>query len=165
MIEVYWDFWYGGLAIAAISIFMTVFTGKFLMVSKGYAGVCSVLSKKPFFHSPDIGGFFGWRSLFIYGIAIGGLLAALTSQQGFVPSFAYGKFDVIFGDSLAIKALVLIFGGFLWGYGARVARGCTSGNSISAISKGSVAGLLATIGFMVAGVVVTFTLNYIAGAL
>ena len=165
MIEIYWDFWMGGLAIAAIAFLITLLTGQFIGVTKGYASICSIVSKRPFFHRKEMGGPFGFRTLFAVGIMIGGLLAALTTEGVWNPSFDYGWFDKLFGDNLAAKAGLLIFGGACWGYGARLADGCTSGNAIGGLSKGSLASLVTTCGFMISGICATFLINYLLGGL
>ncbi|GAB4441556.1 MAG: hypothetical protein OHK0011_23990 [Turneriella sp.] len=157
-----WPFWLGGLAIAGISVALVVLTGRFLSVTRGYASACAIFSKLRFFQRPDLGGPFGFRTFFTVGLVAGGAIAALTTT-GWQPTFALGKFDQIWGDSLVTKGVVLIAGGFLWGFGSRMAKGCTSGNSISGLSKGSVASLVATGGFLVAGVAVTFLLAAVSG--
>ncbi|HMV37180.1 MAG TPA: YeeE/YedE thiosulfate transporter family protein [Turneriella sp.] len=157
-----WPFWLGGLAIAGVSVALVILTGRFLSVTRGYASVCSIFSRMKFFQRPDLGGPFGFRTFFTLGLLAGGAIAAFTTT-GWQPTFALGKFDQIWGDNLAVKAGVLIAGGFLWGYGSRMAKGCTSGNSISGLSKGSVASLVATCGFLVAGVAVTFLLAAVSG--
>ena len=164
MIDVYWDFWIGGLLIAAIAFLITILTGGFLSVTRGFVSVCSIITQRPYFHTKDIGGKFGFRTLFFFGIITGGFVASLT-ENGWVPSFEYGQFDHIYGDSLFVKAAVLIVGGICWGYGSRIAKGCTSGNSISGLSKGSLASLVTTIGFMVSGISVTYLINYLMGTL
>ena len=165
MIDVYWDFWIGGLLIATVAFLITLLSGQFIGVTKGYASICSIVSKRPYFHRPEMGGPFGFRTLFVIGIVIGGLLAALTTDGGWNPSFSYGWFDRLFGDSLLVKAALLIFGGACWGYGARMADGCTSGNAIGGLSKGSLASLVTTCGFMISGISVTFLINYLLGGL
>jgi len=160
--EFIWPFWFGGLMIAAVAVTLVVTTGKFLSVTRGYASVCSIFSRLNFFKRPDLGGAFGFRTFFTIGLVGGGAIAALTTV-GWHPTFALGKFDAIWGSNLWVKAGVLIFGGFLWGYGSRLAKGCTSGNSISGLSQGSLASLVATGGFMVAGIAVTYAIAYISG--
>lgn len=160
--EYIWPFWWGGLAIAGVAIAVVVLTGRFLSVTRCYAGVCALFSRLRFFQSPDIGGALGFRTFFAVGIIAGGALAALTTT-GWQPTWVLGKFDQIWGQSLALKALVLFVGGFFWGYGSRLAKGCTAGNSISGLAKGSLASLIATCGFLVAGMAVTFLLSAISG--
>ena len=158
----FWPFWIGGLAIAGVSITLVVTTGKFISVTRGFASACSIISRLKFFQRPELGGPFGFRTVFILGITLGGALAALTTT-GWHPTFALGKFDEIWGTHLGVKAAVLVVGGFLWGYGSRMAKGCTSGNSIAGISKGSLASIVATVCFLIAGVIVTFMIAQISG--
>jgi len=165
MIAQYWEFWIGGFAIAAVALLITIFTGQFIGVTRGYVSICSIVSNRPYFHRPEMGGPWGVRTLFVIGIVIGGLLAALTTEGTWAPSFAYGQFDQLFGDSLLTKALLMTAGGICWGYGSRLAGGCTSGNSIAGLSKGSLASLIATMGFMIAGISVTFLINALLGGL
>jgi len=49
--------------------------------------------------------------------------------------------------------LILIIGGFLVGFGARYAGGCTSGHAISGLSNLQLPSLIAVIGFFVGGLV------------
>ena len=164
MLADHWNFWVGGLAIGTVAILLPLITGHFLGVTRGYSSVCGIFSKKSYFHKKSYGGKFGFRTLFLLGLILGGFLAALQSGT-FNPSFSYGAFDKVFSSSLYIKAPILILGGVLWGYGARLAKGCTSGNSISGISKGSLASIVSTVCFMISGIITTFTLNAIMGAL
>jgi len=116
------------------------------------------------FHSKDLGGKLGYRVYFIFGIVFGGFVAALVNG-GWNPSLSFGMFEAIYGTSLAVKVGVLTAGGFCWGFGSRMAGGCTSGNSISGLAKGSLASLTATVGFMVAGIAITYLINFVAGTL
>lgn len=52
----------------------------------------------------------------------------------------------------------LILGGFLVGFGARYAGGCTSGHSIRGLSQLHAKSLIATIGFFVGGLIATHIL-------
>ena len=69
------------------------------------------------------------------------------------------------GGSLAARAGLLLAGGLLVGAGAHWAGGCPSGHSLVGIAQGSVASLVATVGFMVAGVVVFNLLVRVLGGL
>ena len=164
MIDVYWPFWLGGVAIASVASLMVVLTGQFLGITRGYASFCAIFSKRPYFHQKEFGGAFGVRSIFTVGVVIGGFVAALING-GWHPSLSYGSFDKIYGTSILVKALVLVIGGCIWGYGARMAKGCTSGNSISGLSKGSLASLVTTLGFMISGIGATYIINFLAGTL
>jgi len=52
--------------------------------------------------------------------------------------------------------IFMIVGGFLVGFGTRYAAGCTSGHSISGLSNLQLPSLIATIGFFVGGLVMTW---------
>ncbi|MCB1157539.1 MAG: YeeE/YedE family protein [Leptospiraceae bacterium] len=160
MIEKFWPYWYGGPAIAAVAILVLSIGGNYLAVTRGYVSACSIFTKKPYFHRKEMGGPFGFRTFFIIGIVIGGFLAAIINAD-YEPSFALGVFDTIWGNNPVIKALVLLTGGFLWGYGSRMAKGCTSGNSISGISRGSQASVVTSIFFVIGGSIMTHILEYI----
>jgi len=53
---------------------------------------------------------------------------------------------------------VLVLGGFLVGFGARYAGGCTSGHAISGLSDLQLASLIAVIGFFIGGLIMTYLL-------
>jgi uncharacterized membrane protein YedE/YeeE len=55
-------------------------------------------------------------------------------------------------------AIMLILGGFLVGFGARYAGGCTSGHAISGLSDLQLPSLIAVIGFFIGGLIMTFLL-------
>lgn len=52
--------------------------------------------------------------------------------------------------------IFLILGGFLVGFGARYAGGCTSGHAISGLSNLQLPSLIAVIGFFIGGLLVTY---------
>ena len=153
-----WDFWWGGLGIAAVAFVVLIIGGKYLSVTRGYASLCSLVSRKEYFKRPDLGGKFGFRSMFVIGIILGGFISAIYNNA-FQPGFSLGTFDQLFGDNLGVKAGILLFGGLLWGYGSRMAKGCTSGNSISGIAQGSLASVVATCCFLIGGVIVTYAIR------
>lgn len=51
---------------------------------------------------------------------------------------------------------MIFVGGFLVGFGARWAGGCTSGHAISGLSNLQLPSLIAVIGFFIGGLVMTF---------
>jgi uncharacterized membrane protein YedE/YeeE len=93
-----------------------------------------------------------WTLVFVAGIALGGGIATfLLSEQPieFLPA-AYHS---------AGGAIRLLIGGFLIGFGARYAGGCTSGHAITGISNLNWPSLVATIFFFVGGLSVTWGLG------
>jgi uncharacterized protein len=75
----------------------------------------------------------------------------LTDFSGFVPAeiFSWSGLGSLQG------IIVMVVGGFLVGFGARYAGGCTSGHAISGISNLQLASLIAVIGFFIGGLIVT----------
>lgn len=116
-----------------------------------------------------------WSLIVVLGAIIGGFIASqfLTNDQtidlnpktiaslqemGFknpgstyVPEELYGLDAVLSFKGLAI----LIVGGFLVGFGARYAGGCTSGHAISGLSNLQLPSLIAVIGFFIGGLIMT----------
>ena len=52
--------------------------------------------------------------------------------------------------------IMLVGGGFLVGFGARYAGGCTSGHAISGLSNLQIPSLIAVIGFFIGGLIMTY---------
>lgn len=111
-----------------------------------------------------------WNLFFVAGIFLGGLIAAqllanpnqiLVNPKLVAELKQYGINDYsqlipteIFnwGNLLHPKGwLLMIFGGFLVGFGTRYAGGCTSGHSITGLSNLQWPSLVATICFMLGG--------------
>ena len=77
--------------------------------------------------------------LFLIGLILGPLIYNLIS----------GKEINI---SISSSVILLIIGGTLVGFGTRLSSGCTSGHGISGISRFSLRSIIATITFMIVGV-------------
>ena len=61
------------------------------------------------------------------------------------------------GSLFTVRGLIIIVGGgFLVGFGARYAGGCTSGHAISGIANMQLPSLVAVIGFFVGGLIMTW---------
>ena len=54
---------------------------------------------------------------------------------------------------LLLIGFLLVFGGFLIGFGSRYAGGCTSGHAISGLSNFQLPSLKAVIGFFIGGLI------------
>ena len=63
------------------------------------------------------------------------------------------------------STLLLVFAGICVGIGTRMANGCTSGHGVCGISRFSVRGIIATVIYIVVGVLTVFTLRLIVGEL
>jgi hypothetical protein len=146
-----WPWWVAG---PAIGLYVTVFaamTGKAVAVSGSFGAACAAFFPRLSFFQK--GSFTErWRLLFLLGIPLGGWLGALLAgRSGAVASM--GMFDAAVSSRMDVKLAFLFTGGLLVGFGARWAGGCTSGHSIVGIAQGQKASVVATIGFMAAGVV------------
>ena len=97
---------------------------------------------------------FDWQLLFVVGIFVGSLIAALLSDtfkwQG-VPDMWAERF----GTNPALRGIVAFIGGIVAMYGARLAGGCPSGHGLSGIIQLAVSGLIAMVFFFVGGIIMT----------
>lgn len=146
-----WDWKVAGLGLGLTALGLAWFMGKRLGVTGGFEDACSLVTRDSAFNaSPS-----NWKFWFILGLPLGGLLANLGHWSW---TWLYGQLDGITFGSLIYKILWLLISGFMVGFGARWAGGCTSGNTIMGVSLGSKMSILSTVAFMVAGVLVTVIL-------
>jgi uncharacterized membrane protein YedE/YeeE len=119
-----------------------------------------------------------WSLLFVAGIMIGGFisfhylmptqeiaihpevvseLAALgfeNAGQSYLPSEIFSIENIF-----SLKGFAILIGaGFMVGFGARYAGGCTSGHAITGLSSLQLPSLLAVIGFFIGGLIMTWFL-------
>lgn len=118
-----------------------------------------------------------WNLVFALGTLLGGLIAGVllqspeplqVSAQTVADLNALGvQVDGQFvpGDLFSWASLftlpgfiLMVLGGFLVGFGARYAGGCTSGHAISGLANLQLPSLVAVIGFFVGGLFTTFVL-------
>ena len=76
-------------------------------------------------------------------------IGAVDAGKAYLPEFLFGTEALTEPKSLTL----LIIGGFLVGFGARYAGGCTSGHAISGLSNLQLPSLLAVMGFFIGGLV------------
>ncbi|MGB3544803.1 MAG: YeeE/YedE thiosulfate transporter family protein [Rubrivirga sp.] len=161
---------------------LLVVGGKVFGLSANLRHACAALpvseSARPSFLRYDWRRTGMWNLVFALGIGVGGFigirvladpgqpialssntLAALTdlgvtNVTGLVPA------QLISWSGLAtpVGALMVLGGGFLVGFGARWAGGCTSGHAISGLADLQVPSLVAVAGFFVGGLIVVHAL-------
>ena len=78
--------------------------------------------------------------LFLIGLIIGPIIYTLFNQEQI-------------SISISNSYLLLMFAGLLVGIGTRISGGCTSGHGISGIGRFSVRSIIATITFMIVGII------------
>ena len=113
-----------------------------------------------------------WNLVFVLGIFLGGAMAinllpnpnpiqvnpklvtelagyGITDYDNLIPA------DVMNWNSLLTLRgfMLMVFGGFLVGFGTRYAGGCTSGHAIMGLSNLQWPSLIATISFMIGGLI------------
>lgn len=170
-----WPWYVAGPAIALILFILTYF-GKNFGMSSNLRTMCTIGGAGKFSSFFN----FDWKSqkwnlIVLLGAIIGGFLASqfMTNdthldlnpatveslkEMGFkdpggtyVPEELYGIEAITSLKGIAI----LVIGGFLVGFGARYAGGCTSGHAISGLSNLQLPSLIAVIGFFIGGLIMT----------
>ena len=91
-----------------------------------------------------------WRTLFLGGLVLGA--AAWYAVAGNEPT---GRPE--------FPALLLLAGGALVGYGTSLGGGCTSGHGVCGLGRLSLRSLVATMVFLVTGIVTTFVVRHLFG--
>ena len=168
--------WYVSGALIALIMFIMLYFGKSFGFSNNLRTLCTMCGADkfaPFFQ-------FDWQTqswnlMFLVGSGIGGYLAMnFLSPEGYTVAISEATiadlsalgFDAPEGfvpaSQFSWEALsnmnnlwILIAGGFMVGFGARYAGGCTSGHAISGISNLQPASLLAVVGFFIGGLAMT----------
>ena len=145
-----WPWYIAGPLIGLFVPFLLIAGNKLLGISSSFLHVCSItLNTKKFSasgYNPEKN---KWKFWFVIGIAIGGFISKYLLSGGTI-SFLPQNYYTIHG------LILLLFGGFLVGFGTRYANGCTSGHTISGISTFQLSGLLASISFFAGGMIYTY---------
>ena len=86
---------------------------------------------------------------------LGGALAALGSPgyEWTLTTSMGAYYDSVMPSVVWQKATVVVLGGIMMGYGARLAGGCTSGHAITGMSLLNLPSMLAGVCFFVGGIV------------
>ena len=117
----------GGLLIGFAVFLFFIFNGRL-------AGVSSVASDSILKSTNRID-----NLLFLLGLIIGPILYSLSGNE----------IESVLTNSLPL----IIIGGLLVGVGTKIANGCTSGHGVCGISRFSIRSIVATISFILTGVV------------
>ena len=171
-----WPWYLAGPAIGLLVPLLRIVGGKRFGVSSCYRHLCAAFGLRAPYFDYDWRREGGWNLRFVLGIGIGGAVAGLT-LSGAPPALAEGTLAHFAAIGIAVDGplapsslfslaalrtpvgwLALIVGGFLVGFGARWAHGCTSGHAISGLAEGRLPSLLAVIGFFAGGILTTHLL-------
>ncbi len=171
-----WPWYVAGPLIGLFVPLLLVLTGKAFGVSSSLKHTCAATV-------PGTADYFDydwkadglWNLIFVVGLLLGGVLAVqflggggptgmsaatkadlqalgLTDFSGLVPPelFRWSSLATVPGF------VVIVIGGFLVGFGARYAGGCTSGHAITGLATFQWPSLIAVIGFFIGGLVATY---------
>ena len=165
--------WYIAGPIIAFVLFMMIKLGKSFGMSSNLNTICSMAGAGKISNAFKIDWKANlWSLTLIFGVFLGGIIAfyflqveapQISSQsveklqtlgfesvnKSFLPEELFST-DALF----SLKGFVIILlAGFLVGFGARYAGGCTSGHAISGLSNLQLPSLLAVIGFFIGGLI------------
>ena len=118
---------FGGMIIGLAVVIFFLFNGRLVGIS-GIAANTLTEKKNKFDNL-----------LFLIGLIVGPILYSLFTNQ---------EVNITISNSL----LLLIIAGLLVGIGTRISGGCTSGHGISGIGRFSLRSIIATITFMIVGI-------------
>ena len=111
-----------------------------------------------------------WNLFFVIGLLLGGFIVSNVSDLNYqvlineatqleLSQFGISNFSGLFPQELfdwtPKNILMMTVGGFLVGFGARYANGCTSGHAIMGLSLLKLGSLIAVIGFFIGGLIMT----------
>jgi len=149
-----WPFWAGGLVIGLLISLLYYYYNTALGVSTGYGNLVKILlpSRHLSWIKSNFAETWSWRVFFIAGMILGGFLSARLSGRPLL-TLEMGDFTAFTGWPFVPTAIYFLAGGVLLGLGARIAGGCTSGHSIHGIANLHLSSILATILFLVGGIV------------
>jgi len=91
-----------------------------------------------------------WRVLFLCGLVAGASLCYMLFGHGPLPRPGF-------------PAWLLGFAGLLVGYGSSLGGGCTSGHGVCGLGRLSVRSLVATLVFVVTGIVAAYVVRHLFG--
>ena len=118
----------GGVLIGISVSFMLLWTGRVVGISGIVSGVISHTTVET-----------SWRVYFLSGLVLGGFVLRLLKPESFLTTLESG-------------VLTVVIAGLLVGFGTVLGSGCTSGHGVCGISRMSVRSMMATIVFIVAGI-------------
>jgi uncharacterized membrane protein YedE/YeeE len=170
--------WYVAGPMIALIMFILLYMGKEFGISASLRVMCAADG------AGDYADFFkfdwskqGWNLMVALGAMFGGYLAShyflggseyahvseetVASLQQLGLTYDVGKVPLVpefysWESLFTLNGLIIIVGGgFLVGFGARYAGGCTSGHAISGLSALQLPSLIAVIGFFLGGLAMT----------
>ncbi len=174
-----WPWWVGGMMIALV-MFALMFFGKEFGISANLRAMCAAEGAGRFseFFNYDWGRD-GWNLMVALGAMFGGYMTAhyfagsdghiahvsaatVESLKNVGMHYTVGEVPLVpefysWESLLTLRGfIIIVVGGFLVGFGARYAGGCTSGHAISGLSSLQLPSLVAVIGFFIGGLIMSY---------
>ena len=172
-----WPWYVAGPLIGLMVPTLLLLTGKSFGVSSSLRHACAaVLPGRIAYLKYNWWKEGGWNLAYVFGVLIGGIIAAtllggnpepiaisqatvvdlqalgITNFEGLAPAELFN-----WSRLLSLPGLVVIvLGGFLLGFGARYAGGCTSGHGITGLAGFEWRSMVAVTGFFIGGFIITF---------
>lgn len=156
-----WPWWLGGIAIGLLVPLMYFFLNTALGVSTGYGNLVKLLlprTKLRWLNTETYKDVVNWRLIFIVGMVLGGFLSARASGMPLTTNLM-GFFTERTSWPALAYMLWFFAGGAMLGLGARLAGGCTSGHCIHGLATLQKSSLVATICFLLFGVLGTWAIR------
>ena len=165
-----WAWYVAGPLIGLMVPALLILGNKMLGISSSLRHVCAacIPAKIPFFHYDWKKE--AWNLVFVAGVILGGVVVAaffsnpnaiqlnpklvaelnsygIKNHYALLPEQLFNWHQLLTAKGL----FMMVFGGFLVGFGTRYAGGCTSGHAIMGLSNLQWPSLIATISFMAGG--------------
>ncbi len=151
-----WPWWVSGLLLGSIVPLLYILGGKWFGISSSLqqiGAVCTPNLQLPYLRDYDRKAG-AWLLFFVSGVMLGAFLANRWLTEASV-EFLPAHYHSVTG------ALILLAGGFLVGFGARYAGGCTSGHAVTGIANLNPPSMLATACFFAGGLFVTWCTDWL----
>lgn len=170
-----WPWYVGGPLLGLMVPILLLLANKHFGISSSFRHICAVMLPK---RRPEYFRYrwqdSSWNLLLIAGTVVGGVVAAVflngtqtpdvsSKAQSMFASWGIGRAGGLMpaalyglGQIFTLKSLLMVGGGgFLIGFGARYANGCTAGHAIMGLSLLDAGSLVAVIGFFAGGLLVS----------
>jgi uncharacterized protein len=168
--------WYVAGPLIGLTVPLLLSVGRRFGLSSNLRHMCAVVpaARRTSFFAYDWRREGGWNLLVFAGIAIGGFVGGVLLANPEPLAVAEPTSRALAAQGLAVDGalapavlfswsslftlpgfVVMVLGGFLIGFGARWAGGCTSGHAIMGLSEVQWPSLLAVVGFFVGGLLAT----------
>lgn len=133
----------GGATIGLSAVMMLALLGRITGISGIFwTGVTQAVKRK--------GGEIPWQLLFLVGLVAGAFIA-------------HQVFAIPIPDPSASPTVVAVLAGLLVGFGTNFGSGCTSGHGVCGISRFSMRSIIATLVFMLFGIVTVYLVRHLLG--